>query len=108
MDQSRQALVESRVMKTAITREDQARWGDLCAFAARAVLEPKRFRDDIFLIPVVDTEAPGEPLPAVVVVHRYRDGRIKGHEIIALLVRGDFNRYTPHLPTRPGRKKKTA
>jgi hypothetical protein len=56
----------------------------------------------------VDTEAPGEPLPGVILVHRYKDGRIKAHEVIALITRGDFNKYSPHIPARSSRSKKRA
>jgi len=56
---------------------------------------------------VVDSEGSGEPLPGVVLVHRYKGGRLKAHEVIALITRGDsFNRYRPYRPPRAARKKR--
>jgi hypothetical protein len=89
-----------------ITEEDEARWGDLCAFAGRAVLDPERYRGDIFMTPVIDTEGSDEALPGVVLVHRYKSGRVKAHEVIGFISRGNsFGRYLPYPDPKPVREK---
>lgn len=91
---------------THLTEEDEARWGELCAFAARAICDPAR-SGDWYMTAVVDTQGSGEPVPGVVLVHRYKGGRLKAHEVIALITRGDsFNRYRPYQPPRAPRKKR--